>query len=96
MGQKNGNPFLITRQKGLGDTKILLVPRKMVHSTTKDFHIRKLCLESTGKAARRKGEKEVGRKHGLSLAPSSHILNLMGERGIYTKYLENYTLKMYS
>lgn len=39
----------------------------------------------------REGGKEGGMEHGVSLAPSSHMLdlNLMGERAIHTKYLQN-------
>lgn len=60
------------------------MPREMIHNTTKDFQAKKLCLESTGERS-----KKEGREPGVSLTPNSHMLNLMGERGMHTKYFQN-------
>lgn len=68
MGQ-NGNPPSHRsgkRQKGLGDIRILLVPREMIHNADKDLQVWKLCLESMGE-----GSEKEGRKEGSQILPGA-------------------------
>lgn len=96
MGQKNGNPFLIAlgkdKPEGAGGHEDPAGAQGDDSQHNQGFVSQEIVVWSQlEKAARRKGGKERGRKHGVSLAPNSYMfnLNLMGERGMHTKYLQN-------
>lgn len=58
------HPIALERQKGLGDVRILLVPREMIHNTDKDLQVWKSCLEAMGE-----GSEKEGREGGITGSP---------------------------